>query len=215
MATDVLVRIASLDEMSPEVLGEIENELRLALSPYLRSRKSREHGAARVGAILQSLPQSSRGQVESALARRDRGLVEEQPKLTATPRLRIAPETIDGEFPPPRATAKAQYIPSLSPPPFTELASLTDTDWQQLLQSADESLILLAFAGAEPRLINRVLRSFPRKEADYWRKQFANPGPVKVREIDAAQEELARLAAELTDQGILHWTARQRFAAVA
>ncbi len=239
MATDVLVRIANLDETHAEVLEDIERQLQLALAPYLRSRKSRTHGAARVGAILQSLPQATRGKVESALGRRDHVLLAAGKAIEAQPAtIRIAPHSLAEELDnepiselgdeaaPSKLTQNLEDIRSDAKPPphgtssipapqFSDLASLSDSDWQQLLQTAEEELILLAFAGAEPRLIDRVLKGFSRKQADYWRKQFAHPGPVRLREIDAAQARLAQLAAELADEGLLNWNSRRGVSAIA
>ena len=197
LAGEVLVRIARLDEMSSDVLEDIEQQLRATLSPHLRTRPDSQPGFARLQAILTSTSPQQRDVMLGAVARKDQQLAGDLNRHTKQ-------QPTESERRPAPASATAPAVKSTPRAPaakpsiaFNDLFALDDAAWQKLLQSADQNVVLLAFAGAEPKLIDRILRGFPRREADAWRKEFSHPGPVRLRDLDAAQVALAQLACDL------------------
>jgi hypothetical protein len=152
------------------------------------------------------------GEGHVALARRDAQLataVRHDEPVSPPPvkvELRVATTADDPSALAPTPTP----APSL---PFTALESLDDAGWQRLLLEAESEVVLLAFVGAEPKLIERILRGFSPAQRAHWRRQFAHPGPVRLRDIDAAQQRLTALAAELVEAGELHFGPRPRLAA--
>lgn len=206
LSGDILFRIANLDDMSDDVLADLEQQMQTIVSPHLRTQAERAKGVARLDAILQALPTESRGSFAAAVAHRDERLAHDW--------LKPSPPPVPAERTPPPAVGanKPAAADSIA---FEELAALDDAAWGRVLNSAEPETVLLAFAGAEPKLIDRLVRGLPRREADVWRKQFAHPGPVRLRDIDAAQEQLAEIAVDLAEQGLIRFPRRRGFAAVA
>src|SRR5262245_28318077 len=98
---------------------------------------------------------------------------------------------------------------------FPDLAVLDDASLRAVFAAAEPAAILLALTGADERLLSRVLRQLPARDAAVLRQRLENPGPVRLREIDEAQQQLAAIASELAQQGAIRLPASKRFAAAA
>jgi flagellar motor switch protein FliG len=64
-------------------------------------------------------------------------------------------------------------------------------------------------------LLQRVLRQLPGKDAAELRQRLDHPGPVRLREIEQAQQQLASVASRLIQRGELQLPKSARFAATA
>ena len=84
---------------------------------------------------------------------------------------------------------------------FAELMKCDSASLQALLATAKPQLTLLALRGAEPALLERVLRMLPRSEAQEVRFRVQNIGPTRIQDIQQAQQYLLRLASLLEDLG--------------
>jgi len=96
------------------------------------------------------------------------------------------------------ADALSDHAPRLE---FTELVRCDNGSLQALLATAKPQLTLLALRGAEPALVERVLRMLPRGEAQEVRFRIQNIGPTRIQDIQQAQQYLLRLASLLEDLG--------------
>lgn len=94
--------------------------------------------------------------------------------------------------------ALADMVPRFE---FTELVRCDNASLQALLATAKPQLTLLALRGAEPALLERVLRMLPRSEANEVRFRVQNIGPTRIHDIQQAQQYLLRLASLLEDLG--------------
>jgi flagellar motor switch protein FliG len=84
---------------------------------------------------------------------------------------------------------------------FDDLAELDGAAWATLLHAADSEFALLALIGATPELIDRALQRLPAGEARIVRQQLDHPGPIRLREVEQARQELANLARRLATEG--------------
>ncbi len=99
---------------------------------------------------------------------------------------------------------------------FDDLQKLTDRDWAQLMQAAGAELTLLALTGADGRLVDRLLNSLPPGESQVLRRRMERLGPLRLQDIEAAQQQMVEIARQLTEQGVIRTTPkRQAFAAAA
>ncbi len=97
-----------------------------------------------------------------------------------------------------REDALSDHVPRLA---FAELVRCDNGSLQALLATAKPQLTLLALRGAEPALLERVLRMLPRSEAQEVRFRVQNIGPTRIQDIQQAQQYLLRLASLLEDLG--------------
>lgn len=97
-----------------------------------------------------------------------------------------------------REDALSDHVPRLE---FAELVRCDNGSLQALLATAKPQLTLLALRGAEPALLERILRMLPRSEAQEVRFRVQNIGPTRIQDIQQAQQYLLRLASLLEDLG--------------
>jgi hypothetical protein len=98
---------------------------------------------------------------------------------------------------------------------FDDLLELDDRSLAAVIAAAQAELALLALTGAPQRLVDRVLKQLPRGEAKALRKRIAQTGPLRLRDIQRAQEQLARIATRLAANGEIRMPQMRRFAVAA
>jgi flagellar motor switch protein FliG len=98
---------------------------------------------------------------------------------------------------------------------FAQLCQLEDRAWGKILRAADSQVGLLALAGAPTELVERLLRQLPPRDAAALQRKMESLGPVRLREIEYAQQLLARIAAQLAEQGEIRLPRQRSFATAA
>jgi flagellar motor switch protein FliG len=61
----------------------------------------------------------------------------------------------------------------------------------------------LALAGTSAELVDELLECLDPHQADWFARRLTNLGPLRLTEIDRAQEDLAALAGQLLAEGRL------------
>jgi flagellar motor switch protein FliG len=87
----------------------------------------------------------------------------------------------------------------LSPPSLT-FADLADLDNHLLAEVYDEAgpeLMLPALFGAVPGLVNRILGCLPGADARAIRHKLDHPDPIRLRDVEEARKQVARIASRL------------------
>ena len=74
---------------------------------------------------------------------------------------------------------------------FEDLESLDTDDLARIAPLLKPSVLALALRGASDDLSDRVLKSFPTRVAQSIESEMAAGGPVRLRDVDAAQSEIA------------------------
>ena len=174
--------------------------------------------ARQLGSATLSKPQATgSSHAHGALAQpTDRG-------LPATPNLGRAPAhhhtgsypaSIPSTRPPDAASRQDRTLPyaaanaaqaslasvSSRPIPFANLIHLGDATLALLFQKADAETVLLALTAAPSELVDRLVKHLPVREAREFRRRLGNVGPLRLRDVEQAQERLGLLAAQLIDE---------------
>lgn len=212
---DVLLRVGEMDDMNMDVVREVESGLEAVLAPELRPNKRRGQGAAALQAILQASGE------DFAPVGRDTDLAPTPPSFAATPKT-FQPALNDVFAPTPAeprrrvntvvtkaGPSNTTRAPQLE---FAQLCQLEDRAWAKILRAADSQVGLLALAGAPTELVDRLLRQLPPRDAAALQRKIEALGPVRLREIEYAQQMLARIAAQLADQGEIRLPQPRSFA---
>ena len=208
LSMEALARMARLHQLSPEILADLESEIRQQLMPQIETER-RPQGLAGASAVLSALNDPLRKRMLGQLAHRDQALVRQLGYLeantarpnpvTATQAAKLAPQAA-------APVANKKQPPAIR---FTQLTELSDVSLKRVFAEADPQIVILALTGAEERLVQRIMKQLPAADATALRQRLNHPGPLRLRDIDAAQEQLARLAVELHEMGLIHLTLRQ------
>jgi flagellar motor switch protein FliG len=225
LAMEALERIASIDAIAPEVMADLARALRRQFAPHLHLAKAGAASLAHLAAVLEAMDFRQRQRVVLQLGERNTTLLRKlglypaaistasaRVEMTA-PRFRLDPP---GLAPPP-VTAR-EVLPAKPPADddrwltFDDLLLLSDAALRTVFAAADPELSLLALTGAEPRLIARILRKVPAREAAVLRQRFEHPGAVRLRDIEQARAALAAVANRLAHEGSIELPPNLRFA---
>ena len=171
LQVDVIHRLVDLEETDPEILREVEEALRSRLSEQVEMQRRRVTGLQAVAGILQATNGRVGMQILDNLASRDRALAE---KLQAPSGWRQLT--------------------------FDDLANLDDDLLAGVFQEAGPELMLPALFGEAPELVGRVLAHVPQTEARAIRRKLDHPGPIRLRDVEEARRQVARIASRLNYQ---------------
>ena len=208
LSTESLARMARLHQISPEVLADLEYEIRAQLLPQIEAER-KPQGLAGASAVLSALNDPLRKRMLGQLAHRDQALVRQLGYLDAgsdrpmnAPRLHPVSQTQAAKLSP----TPAPQINSTKKPPairFAQFLELQDATLKRIFAEADPQVLLLALTGAEEKLVQRILKQLPAADAAAVRQRLNHPGPLRLRDVDAAQQQLAQLAVELHELGVI------------
>ncbi len=209
LSMESLARMARLHQLSPEVLADLEHEIRLQLLPQIEA-EHRPQGLAGASAVLSALNDPLRKRMLGQLAQRDQALVRQLGYLDAG--TNHAPTSSQPKNRVPAQAAKLQAITNSASDlvahhqpriTFAQLTELNNAALKQIFAQADPQLLILALTGADERFVQRILNQLPTTDAAALRQRLNHPGALRLRDVDAAQEQLAQLAVELHEQGVV------------
>ena len=171
LQAEVARRLVDLEETDPEILLEIERGLETWLNEHERSSQRRTAGMMALQSILAAADPLAQETLLTNLARHDRRLASQ---LTAQ----------DGAF-----------------HSFADLHELDDMALAKVYSQAEHDVLTLALAGAGKAMVARALRVLPVARAARLRRDLDQLGPMRVSDVEAAQQELAELANDLEQRG--------------
>ena len=100
-------------------------------------------------------------------------------------------------------------------PALEELLEFSDRDFVAVLHACEPQSILLALSGASKAFIKRVERLIPPKDVKRLRARLNTLGPIQLRDVDAAQKQIAETALRMLESGQIGATASVSFTAAA
>jgi flagellar motor switch protein FliG len=65
------------------------------------------------------------------------------------------------------------------------------------LRTVEADVLVLALAGADDELVDRIAAQLPRKVAKTFRKRLLQLGPTRLRDVAAAQQDVAEVATKI------------------
>ncbi len=229
LQTDVLLRVARMENADPEVIRDIEDAMQMLLASQRPGSAFSPAGLATVAAILDASPDLRRGKLVSQMGNRDRRLAAHTQGSPDARDWQADPYTTDeaasSQRDTPLENASAMPLQDATGrhrPTATDLAqqrltfamleALDDAALAAVIHAADSQTSLLALAGASHVFVQRILRGMPNRESRQLERRMQQLGPLRLVDVERAQATLAELAEELIDSGnISHPTAR-RFA---
>ncbi len=228
-------RIIDLRETDPSIIQAVENALAATLAESLEEQRRRVSGRSVLQEILSSSNGAARDSLLDNLAQEGVSLRTVQLPFTPEP-----PADKATHAPPPTPkpesetiAAPASEVQKISPPSplsspparntqaadlpefaFDDLAKLDKKSLYRVLGESPE-LALLALAGASTELVAHISRGLTTREANAMRRGMEQLGPIRLRDVERAQLEIAKLVEQLARQGEIKLPVTQRFAAAA
>jgi flagellar motor switch protein FliG len=221
LATEALERIAWLDQLAPAVQADLARELRRQLAPHLRMSNTSSGWLPHLNAVLGAMDFRQRQRLVMQLGRRNQPLLDRlglfpaasgsaTQQQVSSMRYRIDSEPTTTPSSPKRHKQNNDEQTWLT---FDDLMQLDDRALRTVFASADTDMALLALTGAEPRLVARILRKLPPKDAATLRHRLEHPGPLRLRDIEQARAAVAAVASRLAHEGTIELPTSVRFAA--
>ena len=87
---------------------------------------------------------------------------------------------------------------------FEDLDRLDNTDIQLLLRHLDKSVLATALKGADDEIADIFFSNMSERASTILRDDIDIMGPVRVREVDAAQTKIVEIAKRLADEGEIY-----------
>jgi flagellar motor switch protein FliG len=208
--------MAWLVEPTDDVLQVLAQQLRHNLEPHLNCARGRAQSLAGLHAVLNAMDHAARARVLEGLASRNRSLsrhLGHQAASNPPPASSSSQDVVSFRYRLERPDDRPRRVDSLVD--FDDFAAFGDPAICRIFAAADPQVVLLALTGADEALLARILRQFPPRDAARLRARLNHPGPVRLRDIEAAQEQLADLARRLAEQGVIELPVTRHFAAAA
>jgi len=168
--SDVALRMASLDEISPEIVTRI---------------------AGVIGAKLKSLGEMSREAYGGVSA-----VAEMLNRLDSTSSMEIL-ESIERDNP-----ALGQTVRHLMFV-FEDLLLLDVNSVKELLAKVDKKILTVALKGTSDQMKNHMLQAMSQRGAEMLREDMDSLGPIKIKEVEAAQQQIIAVVRQLETEGVI------------
>ncbi|MGP8243764.1 MAG: flagellar motor switch protein FliG [Bryobacteraceae bacterium] len=86
---------------------------------------------------------------------------------------------------------------------FADLQNVAAESLKMLLARTDRKVLTLALKGAEPQLKKHVMSLMSNRAAEMLEEDLAALGPVRIRDVRDAQQQVMTLAAQLQAEGVI------------
>jgi flagellar motor switch protein FliG len=166
--SDVIMRIARLNDVQQSALAEIET-LIATKSADTAQASSAKVGGDRVAANIINALEAARG--EEILAH-----IKEQNEELGT---RIQ---------------EMLFV-------FESLLDVDDRSIQALLREVSNEVLVVALKGCDPALRDKILNNMSKRAGTLLREDMEARGPIRLREVEAAQKEILDVARRMADAG--------------
>ena len=188
MQTDILRRLADMDDMSEEVIREIEIGLESRLASQLRRTQRRHAGLKAINSILTAAGSDTRQGVLSHLQHHDTDLLDQ-----------LQPQPAGGAGGRPMSNTPQPGIPIQQRPPstFDDVLQLDDRALRCVLDRAEPRMAVLALSGAPADVADRLMKKMNPGDARRLRRALADLGPADPRDIDSGQQHVLKTAREI------------------
>ena len=167
---DIALRVASLDEISPEVIGKIAVVIGQKLNSLGGFSRESYGGVRAVAEMFNRLDSVTSKDVLTAIEEQDAALVETIRHL--------------------------MFV-------FDDLLLLDETSLKEVLAKVDRKVLTLALKGTGDELKNHFLKNMSTRGADLIREEMESMGPVKIKDVEGAQQLVIAVVRQLENEGVL------------
>jgi flagellar motor switch protein FliG len=170
LRSDVAQRMASLDQISPEVILKIAGVIGHKLKSLGEFSRESYGGVRAVAEMLNRLDSASSREILTHIDQQDSNLAETVRHL--------------------------MFV-------FEDLLLIGPMGLKEVLAKVDRKVLTVALKGTSEQLRTQILGSMSQRGADMLREDMDALGPVKIKDVEAAQQQIIAIVRQLESEGTL------------
>jgi flagellar motor switch protein FliG len=170
LRADVVMRMANLEQISPDVISKITSILEQKLRSLGDFSRESYGGIRAVAELINRMETKSAGAIL---------------------------EKIEGDNP-----TLALSIRNLMFV-FDDVLLIDDQGMREILQRVDKKALTIALKGTGEELRNQFFRNMSSRAVEMMREDMEVLGPVKVRDVEIAQQQIVGVIRQLDESGVL------------
>ncbi|MGK5089254.1 flagellar motor switch protein FliG [Bdellovibrionota bacterium FG-2] len=166
--TEVVLRIANLDFISPSLIAQVDEVLKQELATLGSIDTQQLGGIQPIADMLNVMDKSSEQNIMARVEEKDPQLAEEIRKL--------------------------MFV-------FEDIIFIDDRGMQTLLKEVDNSKLVIALKTAPEEIKEKIFRNISKRAGDLLREDLDSLGPVRLSDVETAQQEIVNTAKRLESEG--------------
>jgi flagellar motor switch protein FliG len=170
LRADVVMRMANLEQISPDVISKITSILEQKLRSLGDFSRESYGGIRAVAELINRL------ETKSAAAILER---------------------IEGENPPLALSIRNLMFV------FDDVLLIDDQGMREILQRVDKKALTMALKGTSEELRTQFFRNMSSRAAEMMREDMDVLGPIKVRDVEIAQQQIVSVIRKLDESGVI------------
>jgi flagellar motor switch protein FliG len=170
LRADVSQRMASLDQISPEIILKIAGVIGSKLKALGEFSRESYGGVRAVAEMLNRLDSASSREILDHIDRGDTNLAETIRHL--------------------------MFV-------FEDLLLIDPMGLKEVLGKVDRKILTVALKGTSEQLRNQMLSCMSQRGAEMLREDMDALGPVKIKEVEAAQQQIIAVVRQLEAEGVV------------
>jgi flagellar motor switch protein FliG len=170
MRSDVALRMASLDQISPEIISKIAAVIGSKLKALGEVSREAYGGIRAVSEMFNRLDSNTSKEILDAMEHTEPALVETIRHL--------------------------MFV-------FEDLLLLDQSAIKEMLAKVDRKILTIALKGTSDQLKNHMLGAMSQRGAEMLREDMDALGPIKIKEVDAAQQQIIAIVRQLEAEGVI------------
>lgn len=167
---DVATRMASLDQISPDIISKIANVIGLKLRALGEMSRESYGGVDAVAEMLNRLDSTATKDILDDME-------------TANPPLA-------------ESIRHLMFV-------FEDLLLLDVNAIKEVLAKIDRKILTVALKGTSEKIKTHILQAMSQRGADMMREDMDAMGPIKIKEVEAAQQQIIAVVRQLETEGVV------------
>ncbi len=170
MRADVALRMANLDQISPEIIGKIAGIIGQKLKALGELSRESYGGVRAVAEMFNRLDSVTSKEILDKIEQQDANLVETIRHL--------------------------MFV-------FEDMLLIDPNGIKEVLARVDRKLLTLALKGTSDELKKHFMDQMSKRGAEMLQEDMEALGPVKIKEVEAAQQQIIAIVRQLEAEGVI------------
>lgn len=170
MRPDVALRMANLDQISPDIIARIATIIGQKLKALGELNRESYGGIHAVAEMFNRLDTGSSKEILTNIEVQDPALVETVRHL--------------------------MFV-------FEDLLTVDTNAIKEILSRVDRKMLTMALKGTSESLRNHFMGNMSQRGAEMLREEMETMGPVKIRDVEAAQQQVISIVRQLESEGVI------------
>ncbi|MEQ1947283.1 MAG: flagellar motor switch protein FliG [Bryobacteraceae bacterium] len=170
MRSDVALRMASLDQISPEIISKIANIIGMKLKSLGSMSRESYGGVTAVSEMFNRLDSNTAKDILDSIDNANPQLAESIRHL--------------------------MFV-------FEDLMLLDVNAVKEVLAKVDRKVLTVALKGTNEKMREHMLQAMSQRGADMLREDMDALGPIKIKEVEGAQQQIIAVVRQLESEGVI------------